>query len=63
MASTWPALTVSPALTLTAVTFPDEAKLRLSVLAAATVPLPETVVFMSPRVTVAIWPVEVTADA
>ena len=43
VASTWPAVTLSPALTLTAVTVPEAPKLRSSVWAAATVPSAEIV--------------------
>ena len=52
VASTWPAVTVSPALTLTAVTVPADEKLRSSVWAAATVPSAETALVSAPRVTV-----------
>ena len=52
VARTWPAWTVSPACTFTAVTVPDDVKLRLSVCAAATAPSADTVVLMVPRVTV-----------
>ncbi len=53
VASTWPACTVSPAFTFTAVTVPAEEKLRSSVWAAATVPSADTVTAIGPRVTVA----------
>ncbi len=43
VARTWPAVTVSPAFTLTAVTVPLEEKLRSSVAAAAILPLAEMV--------------------
>ena len=52
MASTWPATTLSPDATLTAVTVPDAPKLRSSVWAAATVPSADTVWVSEPRVTV-----------
>ena len=51
VATTWPAVTVSPAFTLTAVTVPADEKFRLSVWAAATVPCAETVVSTVPVVT------------
>ena len=51
VASTWPVVTVSPAATLTAVTVPEEVKLRSSVCAAATVPSADTVAFIGPLVT------------
>ncbi len=52
VASTWPAVTASPACTFTAVTVPEDEKLRSSVCAAAIVPSAETVLLMVPRVTV-----------
>ena len=52
VASTSPVVTVSPALTLTAVTVPADEKLRLALCAAATVPVADTVRFMSPVVAV-----------
>src|SRR5204862_118173 len=61
VASTWPAFTVSPALTSTAVTVPAAEKDRSSVAAAATAPLAETVsatvpvVTSTTRATVAAW--------
>ena len=45
-------MTASPALTFTAVTVPEEVKLRSSVCAAATVPSAETVVLIDPVETV-----------
>ena len=51
VASTWPAVTVSPAFTLTAVTVPADSKLKSSVSAAATVPSAETVSLIGPSVT------------
>ncbi len=52
VASTWPAVTLSPALTFTAVTVPAEGNDRSSVLAASTVPSAETDSVIEPRVTV-----------
>ena len=61
VASTCPAVTVSPAVTFTAVTVPDDEKLRSSVWAAATVPSADTVSFMEPLVTSTSWFADVTA--
>ena len=51
VASTWPAVTVWPALTLTAVTVPDTAKLRLAWLAGSIVPELATVCWIVPVLT------------
>ena len=51
VASTSPAVTASPAFTLTAFTVPAEVKLRLAVWAAATVPSAETLLPIGPLVT------------
>ena len=51
VASTWPAVTACPALTLTAVTFPETAKSRLAWLAGSIVPELATVDWIVPVVT------------
>ena len=53
VASTSPVVTASPTLTFTAVTVPDDGKLRSSVCSAATVPSDDTLWLIEPRVTVA----------
>ena len=52
VASAWPAVTVWPTLTLTAVTLPDDPKFRLAVLAGSMVPDEDTVLVMVPVETV-----------
>ncbi len=54
MASTCPAVTVSPAFTSTAVTVPSVAKLAGTLACEAALPLPVTVAVTSPRVTTAV---------
>ena len=63
VASTCPAVTVSPASTFTAVTVPAAEKLSSSVWAAATVPSAETVSLRVPLVTVTSCREVVVADA
>ena len=55
VASTSPSLTVSPAATLTAVTLPVALKVKVSLFAAARVPVPSTDFSMVSRLAAVVW--------